>query len=179
MVREDNPLPSEPEGTGVKIRLFKISDLHRVLEIERGAFPDAWDESWFVYFFQTNPNGFFVAVDHKNHVVGYAVVDIEGGQDEAWTFMDTGSLPPARGHLLNVAVDKEWRGKGIGTALIGGVNRYLVDRGVNELWLEVRTSNADAIRLYKRQGFEETGRVMRNYYPDGGDALVMRKNLTG
>ena len=52
------------------------------------------------------------------------------------------------------------------------------DRGVREVFLEVRVSNVGAQKLYHRYGFEEVGR-RRNYYLEPvEDALVMRRELT-
>ncbi len=51
--------------------------------------------------------------------------------------------------------------------------------GVETFYLEVRPSNAAALRLYQRMGFEEIGR-RRAYYPAGSareDAIVMRRVL--
>jgi ribosomal-protein-alanine N-acetyltransferase len=162
---------------GIKIRPFRIMDLARIMEIERRAFPDAWDESWFLYFFQTNPSGFMVAVEDKDIVVGYAIVDIESEAEGAWLFMEGSRLPPQRGHLLNIAVDENWRGKGIGSILLEEVDKYVLERAAKDLFLEVQTTNTDARRFYKKRGFKETGKVLRDYYPDGGDAILMKKKL--
>lgn len=40
--------------------------------------------------------------------------------------------------------------------------------------LEVRESNAAAIRVYKRHGFEEVGR-RKKFYPDGEGAVLMNR----
>jgi ribosomal protein S18 acetylase RimI-like enzyme len=65
------------------------------------------------------------------------------------------------------------RGEGLGKALLLQVLGVARERGVQQLFLEVRASNEVAIDLYLRQGFEEVG-VRRNYYghpPE--DAKVM------
>nr|MDO8098742.1 ribosomal protein S18-alanine N-acetyltransferase [Candidatus Njordarchaeota archaeon] len=163
--------------TRITIRQFRTSDLAKVMQIERGAFPDAWDENWFMYFYEFNPSGFVVAVAGRERVVGYALIDIEGEGEEAWLSIEQGKLTPARGHLLNIAVDEEWRNKGIGGLLLDAATRYALQRGVDEIWLEVQMNNTNAIRFYSKRGFKSTGQILRNYYPDGGDASVMRKKL--
>jgi ribosomal-protein-alanine acetyltransferase len=147
------------------------------MEIERRAFPDAWDESWFLYFFQTNPSGFMVAVGGKDIVIGYAIVDVESEAEHALLFMEGSRLPPQRGHLLNIAVDEHWRGKGIGSLLLENAAGFVLDRGVNVLFLEVQTTNTNARTFYRKRGFKETGKVLSDYYPDGGDAVIMKKKL--
>ena len=174
--RDGSPVSvRKPEG--IAIRQFRPSDLAKVLEIEYAAFPDAWEENWFMYFHEMNPSGFMVAVASREGVVGYAIVDIEGEGEEAWLHTWRGRLPPARGHLLNIAVAEEWRKKGIGGALLDAVTKYTLQRGVDELWLEVRTTNTAARKFYSKRGFKDTGQILRDYYPDAGDAVVMRKQL--
>ena len=51
------------------------------------------------------------------------------------------------------------------------------DRGAEEIFLEVRASNASAIGLYSSEGFETVGRRARYYVRPIEDALVMRKSL--
>ena len=50
-------------------------------------------------------------------------------------------------------------------------------RGCTEVFLEVRTDNIRAQRLYRRYGFSQIG-IRKGYYqPSGADALVMRRDL--
>jgi ribosomal-protein-alanine N-acetyltransferase len=163
----------------IKIRRFGISDLSAIMEIEKKAFQDAWDESWFIFFFQSNPSGFMVAVDEKDKVVGYAIVGLETEEEDAWVYAEKRRVQPERGHLLNIAVDEKWRRKNIGTMLLDEACRYVLKRGADELLLEVRTDNSGARKFYVLKDFKDTGKRLRNYYPDGGDAIVMRKRLVG
>lgn len=79
--------------------------------------------------------------------------------------------------LHNIAVDPDYQGQGFGYKLM----RDLLDYAEKQhcvVFLEVRASNAAAIRLYEGNGFDTVGRRV-NYYPtaDGReDALVMRWN---
>ncbi|HEI8866733.1 ribosomal protein S18-alanine N-acetyltransferase [Serratia sp. AKBS12] len=77
--------------------------------------------------------------------------------------------------LFNIAIDPQWQRRGFGRALLDALIAQLESRGILTLWLEVRASNAGAIALYHRLGFNEVT-VRRNYYPsaDGReDAIVM------
>ncbi len=74
-------------------------------------------------------------------------------------------------HVMNVAIEPELQGNGIGTALI----QHLLDETAasDRFTLEVRQSNTAAIRLYERLGFRSAG-LRRRYYQDNGeDALIM------
>ena len=66
--------------------------------------------------------------------------------------------------LMDIAVDKKARGKGLGKALLTFVLEQSKRRSMDEMWLDVRESNEVAISLYKRRGFSYID-TRRNYYP--------------
>jgi ribosomal-protein-alanine N-acetyltransferase len=76
---------------------------------------------------------------------------------------------------MNVAVDPDHRRRGLGRALL---EHLLAEVGEDAaMTLEVRRTNASAMRLYERLGFRAAG-IRRRYYQDNGeDALVMWRNL--
>src|ERR1019366_9754922 len=75
-------------------------------------------------------------------------------------------------HVNNIAVDPGWQGRGLGTVLMLDLVRTALARGVRHLTLEVRVGNESALALYGRFGMAPVG-VRPNYYPEGGDALIM------
>lgn len=83
-------------------------------------------------------------------------------------------------HLLNISVVQEQSGKGLGRIFLDALCDEVRERGVSQMFLEVRPSNEFARRLYTAYGFMPIGRRKR-YYPaaDGGreDAIVMRLGL--
>lgn len=86
------------------------------------------------------------------------------------------SRVPAAGEaeLLRIAVDPAHRGRGLGQVLLEACQRQLAEEGLTHLFLEVRPSNAAAIRLYRACGWEPCGR-RPGYYPDGEDAVLYRR----
>jgi len=77
--------------------------------------------------------------------------------------------------LLQIAIDPVARGRGLGAELLSWAMQALAAEGIARLMLEVRASNATAIGLYERLGFELDG-VRKNYYPTATgreDALLM------
>jgi ribosomal-protein-alanine acetyltransferase len=78
--------------------------------------------------------------------------------------------------LARIGVLPEFRGEGQGERLMRALLLEFAGRGVRTVFLEVRSSNAGAHRLYARCGFEVVGR-RREYYADGEDAVLMRTNL--
>ena len=76
-------------------------------------------------------------------------------------------------HINNLAVRPEWRGQGLARHLLSAVIAESVGMGAIRATLEVRRSNASALRLYAGAGFVEAG-VRRNYYTQPvEDALVL------
>jgi len=92
-------------------------------------------------------------------------------------------LSPGEAQILNLSVVPDSRREGLGRELL---RRFIADArhlGAEQIFLEVRVSNAPAIALYAAEGFTPVGR-RDNYYPaseEGAireDALVMRRPVT-
>jgi ribosomal protein S18 acetylase RimI-like enzyme len=60
------------------------------------------------------------------------------------------------GFIKDVAVHQDWRGRGLGTALLLQAMRRLSSRGLRKVALKVVEENAVARRLYARHGFTAT-----------------------
>lgn len=76
-------------------------------------------------------------------------------------------------HILNVAVPREKRRRGIARVLLSQLFSYAREQSVVAMYLEVRVGNRPAIELYRVHGFH-TVNIRRSYYADGEDALEMR-----
>ena len=144
----------------LEIRTMRSADLPQVMLIELATFTMPWSEATFRGLLRRRDSDLLVA-DVKGEIAGYAVF---------WAVMD-------QGELGNVAVDESHRGKGIGTKLIEAVLNRAGDRGVREIFLEVRKSNVRAQDLYKAFGFSEVGRRKNYYLEPLEDALVMKKTI--
>ncbi len=80
--------------------------------------------------------------------------------------------------ILTLAVVPTLRRHGIGRDLVRRALVHAASLGLGACLLEVAASNSPARALYAAQGFAEVGRRNR-YYPDGGDALVLRATAAG
>jgi ribosomal-protein-alanine N-acetyltransferase len=78
--------------------------------------------------------------------------------------------------ILTLAVAPDARRQGLGSALLAAAMAQAALRGAVAMFLEVSEGNAGARALYAAAGFAEAGR-RRRYYPDGADALVLRRDL--
>lgn len=160
-----------PEGAEqpVALRRMTAADVPAVLTLEQQLFPaDAWPEAFFYdELAQAEPTlpahratrKYWVAED-EGRIIAYAGMMCV--------------LPLA--DVQTLAVAPEAQGQGLGTQLLSLIEEESRSRGAEDLLLEVRQDNPGAQRLYLRNGFEQI-HLRRAYYPDGGDAIIMRKRL--
>ena len=141
----------------VELRALGADDLDRVEEIEREAYPTPWSRSMFVAELAKPSSLCLGAYTSENGLAGYLIVS---RYVDAW-------------HVMNIAVANGFRRRGIASALLERLFAVTADDAQRGYTLEVRVSNAEAIRLYERLGFESRG-VRRGYYTDNReDALIM------
>lgn len=77
---------------------------------------------------------------------------------------------------IGMCVDAEWRGRGVGGALVDAAVATARHLGAHKITLQVWPHNEPALRLYRRHGFVEEGRLRRHYRRRNGelwDAVVM------
>jgi [ribosomal protein S18]-alanine N-acetyltransferase len=144
----------------VRIRDATYNDLPRVLDIERLSFAQPWSVNSFRRELSLSFSRLMLAMI-ENDGDGGAIA----GYLCRW-------LVAGESHILNVAVHPGFRRHGVGTALMAEAVDEARSRHVQLIILEVRRSNLEARKLYRKFGFEER-RLRRNYYGPGEDALVM------
>ena len=130
-----------------------------VAELEKICFgTEAWSEKS-VASELTNALSLWLVAMEEDKVAGYV-----GSQ----TVMDETDM-------MNVAVHPDHRRQGIAETLVLSLAEALKEKGSHCLTLEVRASNAPAIGLYEKLGFQQIG-LRRNYYHNPKeDALILRK----
>lgn len=135
------------------------SDIPEVYEIEKMSFKTPWSKQAFYDEIDKNASARYIVAKLGKKVAGY------GG---LWVILD-------EGHITNIAVHPDFRGKHIGDMLVRGLIDIAVNEGLQSLTLEVRFSNDIAQNLYKKYGFESAG-IRPGYYSDTGeDAIIMWK----
>jgi len=147
-----------------------VNDLEKVTYINSVSLPENYTDFFFVDLYRRFPETFIVAEDNSE-VVGYIMCRIETGMSN---FGLRGIIK--KGHVVSVAVLPNHRRKGIGEALIYKALEGMRSYGAKQCYLEVRMTNDEAIKLYRRLEFEIT-RTVRGYYADGESAYVMAKKL--
>ena len=85
-------------------------------------------------------------------------------------------------HLLNITVSPHLRKLGLGQRMMAAIEGVAAQQKMPRIILEVRPTNAAAVTLYQKLGYEQIG-VRKNYYPANPetgsreDALVMAKSI--
>ena len=135
-------------------------DLNSVRHLEKVCFPrDAWP-LWDLVGVLTFSNVVRYKASVDGQMVGFIAGDQPSNDGVAW--------------IATVAVLPEYRRQGIGEALIEVCEAQL---NSSRIRLSVRMSNAAAIHLYFRLGYQRVGK-WPSYYADQEDALVMEKIKT-
>jgi ribosomal-protein-alanine N-acetyltransferase len=139
------------------INQASILDLNGLRHLEKACFPqDAWPLLDLIAVLSfPGVVRLKAVVDHD--MVGFIAGDPRPGENLAW--------------IATVGVLPEYQQQGIGRALIEACEAQLE---IPRVRLTVRINNSNAIRLYEKLGYRNMD-VMRHYYNDGGDALVMEK----
>lgn len=138
---------------------MRAGDLDAVLEIEGASFPKPWSRRQF-------------ESELANPVSVQLLLEISRGGSYKAAGYTVFWVIHGEAHILNIAVHPELRRLGLGRKLLTEAIDWMQGRGVYEVYLEVRKSNAAAITLYRSMGFEAIFE-RKNYYGDE-DAIVMR-----
>lgn len=144
----------------IDIATMKINDIPKVAILEKFYFSSPWSEKALRETLK-NPLSYFLCAKYDSELIGYA------GMYSA----------SSEGYICNILVDKNFRGKKVGTSLLSELLNYSKIIKLKFLSLEVRKSNEIAITFYKKLGFKVQG-IRKNFYilPQE-DAIIMTHYL--
>lgn len=147
----------------IEYRLATNKDFEAVQEIENECFKEPYSTQELKYEFEENPVNKIIVAEKDGKVVGFI--------DFLVTFNSA--------TIMQIAVTKEFRGKGIATQLLAEMEKSFpeqLDDLVESITLEVRVSNQPAVNLYTKNGYKIVV-VKSHYYKDGENAIYMVKRL--
>ncbi|UBH06596.1 ribosomal-protein-alanine acetyltransferase [Leucobacter sp. Psy1] len=157
--REAGAPPEFREHPGT-LRPVGPADFDAIHAIEVATFgTDAWSAATLADEL-AGPHRSYVVLEVDGSVRGYAGLLAVGSQ----------------GDIQTIAVDASLRGTGQGRRLMDALIARAEQRGVRELFLEVRADNPVAKRLYASLGFVPIAERRAYYQPDGVDAIIMRRD---
>lgn len=141
------------------VRKFKPNDLKRVYEIENMSFNQSYGIKMFQQLYEMGV-GFLVA-EEDGYVIGYVLF---------WIKYEN------QGHIISIAVDKNYRRLKAGTKLLIRAISVLSLLNLDTIYLEVNENNTGAVEFYKTFNFK-IDRVVPGYYEDGAGAILMYLHL--
>jgi len=153
-------MSSEKVFPQVTIDLMDKADLPEIMAIERESFASPWTAGMFAKEIDSSHARCLcvrINSEDKSIVGGYIIFWLVAGE----------------AHLHNVAVKKEYRSRGLAFGLMEAMKEIAGVNKITSQTLEVRESNTEAIKLYRKCGFVVKG-VRPLYYTDTcEDALIM------
>ena len=141
----------------MNIRRMTLDDIAQVIAIDQVSFSLPWPERSFRFEITDNPASRAWVAELDGKIVGMIV---------AWLLVD-------EAHIATIATHPEFRRHGIASRLLIHALEYMRSEGARTSVLEVRESNAAAQEMYRKFGFEESGRRPRYYKDNGEDAILM------
>ncbi|MBN2117670.1 MAG: ribosomal protein S18-alanine N-acetyltransferase [Anaerolineales bacterium] len=139
------------------IRGMTLEDVPAVIDLDHKSFSLPWPERSFRFELTDNPASRCWVAELDGKIVGMIVV---------WLLVD-------EAHIATLATDPDFRRRGIGKRLLAHALRHLIEEGARSSFLEVRESNLTAREMYRKFGYEETGRRRRYYRDNNEDAILM------
>ena len=131
-------------------------DCRQVLKVEENCFSIPWSLKSFEDLFSYEGNYYFTAWKDEE-IAGF--IGMTAVLDEA--------------DITNVAVHSDYRGQGIGKALVEALISCAREHHIKKIMLEVRASNESAIGLYRKFGFEFLCKRKNYYQKPTEDADIM------
>ena len=146
----------------VRLRPMRYEDLPHVSDIERRSYDFPWSHGVFRDCLLAGYQ--CIALERDDDLVGYGILSVAAGE----------------AHILNLCVDPKYRSLGYGELLLDEMLFRARASSVREIFLEVRPSNANALKLYKKKGFYQVANRPEYYQSHEGreDAAVLAKKLT-
>ena len=159
-----------------RVRRMLSEDADRAAQIA-AAFPDAWTKKDFEDSLMREEALLLAAEDDGDAYpadASKAVADCGAGGILGFVIV---YVSPDEAEIVDVAVDREHQGKGVGRLLLKETIHELKCRGISRLVLEVREGNAPARALYGSCGFSELG-IRKNFYSAPKEsAVIMELNI--
>jgi ribosomal-protein-alanine N-acetyltransferase len=139
------------------IRKMTVNDVPAVVDLDQKSFSLPWPERSFRFELTDNPASRCWVAELDGNIVGMIVV---------WLIVD-------EAHVATIATHPDFRRKGIAKRLLSHALQKLMEQGARSSFLEVRESNLAAQEMYRKFGYEETGRRRRYYKDNDEDAILM------
>lgn len=142
---------------------MKLEDIDEVFNLEKEIFSIPWKKEDFLYELKENPYANYFVLKINNKIIGYVGL---------WIIFETSQI-------TNICISNDYRKLGYGKLLLEKAVEIAELNKCENISLEVRVSNINAISLYEKYGFIKAN-IRKSYYSDNNeDAYLMIKPLGG
>jgi len=178
------------------IERMTMSDVPRVVEIERLAYPSTWPPSAYRKELQDNRWARYIVLRDRHIAQESMAVSasepekprrffplpfLPGRATAAAPSVDLASIVGFAGlwlmvdeaHVTTIAMHPNFRRRGLGEYMLASLIDIAYEIGARWVTLEVRVTNYNAQNLYRKYGFREAGLRHRYYSDNQEDALIM------
>ncbi len=161
------------------VRRATTADIPDIKRLNLENLPENYTSEFFYRFLRSWPELSIVAESsHDRRLIGYALGRVELRRRHAgFSFQSQVPHMPSmayQGHVTSIAVSNKYRGSGIGKRLMKTLHDSFIDQySVEGVSLHVRQRNIEATSLYRHCFSYELQSVVKDYYDDGEDALLL------
>jgi ribosomal-protein-alanine N-acetyltransferase len=147
---------------GIPIRQYEGRDFGALYKLDQLCFPPGISYSkWSLQYFLNLPAADCLVAEEGKHIVGFILAEKN----------------PPLAHIITLDVAPGKRRSGLGSMLLGEMEKHLRFHEVRSVLLETAVDNQSGIAFWEHHGYR-TEAVLKRYYLGKVDAFEMRKRLT-
>ncbi len=142
------------------IRKANLDDVEAIVSLDQEVLQTNWHEKLYAESIVLKDTQSLV-LDHEGRLIGFLIYRNIGGDFE----------------IIQLALNKAYQRQGLASMMIDYMIQDAQSSHIEFIYLEVEMDNLPALNLYKKYGFEVIHQ-RKNYYGQGQDAIVMRKEMS-
>jgi [ribosomal protein S18]-alanine N-acetyltransferase len=146
---------------GLEIRAYEAHDFGAMYKLDQACFvPGIAYSRWSLQYFLNLPAADCLVAEEGKRIVGFILAEKN----------------PPLAHIITLDVAAEKRRSGLGSALLGELEKHFRYDEVRSVLLETSVDNESGIAFWEHHGYR-TEAVLKRYYLGRVDAFEMRKRL--
>jgi len=148
----------------IVVRRAESKDLDAIWEIEKECFTvEAFTKEQIAYLLEA-PSGISLVAQVDHEIAGFIIGLIHQNNKTRIC------------HIYTIDVLTKHRRKGVASRLLNELEGVLIKRGVTTCYLEARTNNVAAQKLYQKHGYKKV-KQLKDYYGKGTRGIRLKKDL--
>jgi len=157
---------TENEITYQQLKIESEGDFEAIKKLISDDLSEPYSIYVYRFFLNQWPQLCYIAKNSSHELIGVVICKLEPHRNVRM-----------RGYIGMLAVQKDYRGKGIAKKLVKKSINEMIEQGADEVMLETEVVNIPAITLYENMGFIRSKRLYR-YYLNQHDAFRLILPIT-